>query len=130
MSSIAFEVYLNGERRYTAGADEWQSIFAHVLAQRIDPAVAVMLAQGGEKPSDEDVDTKFRTAIHVPSGEAPTTGSDGLQYTQTKAGSYPSFSLSEGDVVEIRVVRTTSPDAPEWVDRDRARNVVIKSTPE
>ena len=127
MACIAFEVYLNGERQFTAGTEEWESILAIALAQRVDPDVGKLRLRDDEKPSDPSMDIRFRTRVHERTGEQPHIGSDGLHYGPIKTGTYPSLPLSEGDVVEIRVVRTNSADTPEWLTPDRARGPVIRS---
>lgn len=129
MSFIAFEVYLNGERKFTAGANDWQTIFTNVLAQRIDPAVSEMLAQAGEQPSDKSFDVRFSTHISVPGGEEQYVDSGGFSREPTRSGKYPTFHLNSGDVIEIKVVKSDSADAPEWQDPNQAyARVVIASS--
>lgn len=114
MAFIAFEVFLNGERQFTAGREKWESILAVAHAQRVDPDVSKLLLRDDEKSSDPSLDIRFRTHVSEPSDEEPITTFDGLQIQHVKTGTYPSFSLSAGDVVEIRVVHSESADVPEW----------------
>jgi len=121
MSFIAFEVSLNGDQQYTVGAEEWATIWAHVLAHRIDPSLFPPEAEleGAEIPDQQVIGVNFRASVSIPvKDQAQAETESQRRYSTSKTGSYPGFKLAPGDVVEIKVIETDSADKPKWQERD------------
>ena len=121
MSFTALEISLNGERMYTVGIDEWQTIWAHVLGHRIDPAIFAgdPNMSDAEQPDSPVSMVNFRASVSVPTPHSERmTDSEGRTYNSSKTGSYQGVTLSPGDVVQIRVIETDSADTPQWEERD------------
>ena len=90
---IAFEVYKNGRRQFSAGAADYQTLtscLTLVHASQPDTSERVLL---------------FSTFGVVPE---PTT----MAY-------WPEFDAGVGDRIEIRIVETNTPDTPERIDRPK-----------
>ena len=86
---LAFEVYINGRKLYTAGGEDYPSLNALLSLIRLPLP----------KPDDVTV-TVFTSAITQEAG---------------RVASWPSVELAAGDRVEIRVVDVAVVDAPESV---------------
>ena len=86
----AFEVFVNGEKRFTAGGD-YQGLNAMLSLVRIP------------MPKPDDVSIFFSA-----SGITPEP--------QVLIGTWPTVDLTVGDRVEIRVVEVAAVDAPESVE--------------
>jgi hypothetical protein len=86
---VAFEIFVNGEKRLTVGGDEYSSLNAVVSLTRLPLP----------KPDDNNI-------ILATSGITPD---------QLRVGLWPSLLLAVGDRVEIRVVVVETVDAPESV---------------
>ncbi len=92
---IAFEVLVNGQRRFTAGGD-YQTLTAALTLVRIP------------MPKPDDVSIFFSASGIMPE-------------PQLVIGSWPAVDLNVGDRVEIRVVEIAAVDVPESVQTlDRA----------
>ena len=135
MSFIAFEVSLNGDQQYTVGAEEWATIWAHVLAHRIDPSLFPPEAEleGAGVPDQPVIVVKFRASVAVPGADqAQAEIQSDRRYSTSRTGSYPGFKLAPGDVVEIKVIETDSADKPKWQERDPrfSGHVAMPSDPE
>ena len=87
---IAFEVFINGQKRFTAGGPEYQTLNA---------ALALIHTQ---LPKPDDVTILFSTS--------------GINPEPLLVGSWPTEELTVGDRVEIRVVEVAKVDAPESVE--------------
>jgi hypothetical protein len=87
---IAFEVYLNGKKRFTAGGADYQSLTAAVQFFRLP------------MPAPHDATTMLNTTgvIQAPPGFA----------------GWPTSELKVGDRVEIRLIETAKVDDPESVN--------------
>lgn len=132
MGIIAFEVSINGEHQFTVGAEKWQHISAQVFGHHIDPDQ--IRARAGEdipdlptKPFDH---LQLHASVSVSGEDIQMTDHLGHVYTKSKSksGSYPTSKLSPGDVIEIRVIETDTPDSPEWQSHDPrfpAQNVIL-----
>ena len=120
MGIIAFEVSVNGEHQYTVGAEKWQHISAQVFGHHIDPNQ--MRARAGEDIPDlptEPFDLlQLRASVSVSGEDIQMTSPQGRVYTKSKSGSYPQNELTPGDVIQIRVIETDTPDSPEWEKHD------------
>lgn len=120
MGFIAFDISLNGKRQYTVGAEEWQTIWAHVIGHYIDPSKLPLVADEDESELSNEpfCHVQLRASISVSGEDVEVTGPDGHVYTKSKSGSFPASILSPGDVVEIRVIETDEADSPEWEQHD------------
>jgi hypothetical protein len=90
---IAFEVYKNGRRQFSAGAADYQTL------------TSILTLVHPSHPNTTDHALLFSTFGVVPE---PTT----LAY-------WPEFDVGVGDRIEIRIVETDTPDAPERTDRHK-----------
>ncbi len=88
---LAFEVYINGQKRFTAGGTEYQTLTAALALIRT------------ELPKPDDASILFSTT-----GISPEQ--------QVVVGSWPIEELAVGDRVEIRIVEVSEVDAPESVE--------------
>ena len=121
MSFFALEISLNGERLYTVGINEWQTIWAHVLGHRIDPAdlAGDPNTRYAELPDRPVSTVNFSASVSVPTPVSERiTDAEGRTYNSSKSGSYQGVKLSIGDVVQIAVIETDSADTPQWQGRD------------
>jgi hypothetical protein len=89
---IAFEIYINGQKRFTAGGEDYQALNAMLGLLRLP------------LPKPDDVQITFSTS-GINSGEMMTVGL------------WPTIDLKVGDRVEIRVVDAAEVDAPESVEK-------------
>ena len=88
---FAFEVYINGQKRFTAGGD-YLSL----------NAVLTLIRMPMPKPDDAHA---FLSTNGVSPGEMVTVGS------------WPTIDLKVGDRVEMRIVDVAEVDAPESVEK-------------
>ena len=97
-SMIAFEIYVNGKKRFTAGGDYPQLTTTLMLIHTKLP-----------KPNDASI--LFST--------------NGIKADErVKVGSWPADELSVGDRVEIRIVEVSEVDAPKSVgDHGPAKDI-------
>ena len=86
---VAFEIFVNGEKRLTVGGEEYSSLNALVGLIRLPLP----------KPDDTTI----------------TLASSGITPDQVRVGLWPSLLLEIGDRVEIRIVEVKTVDAPESV---------------
>ena len=86
---IAFEIFVNGEKRLTVGGEEYSSLNALVGLIRLPLP----------KPDDTTI----------------TLAASGISPDQVRVGLWPSLLLAVGDRVEVRVVDVETVDAPESV---------------
>ena len=116
MSFMAFEVSLNGERKFTVGADNWKHISAILSGHYIDPS---------SFPTDSDTDSShlenepwshvsLSATIAISGEDVEVADPEGQVHTESKSGSYPTAKISPGDVIQIRVIETDSADDPTW----------------
>lgn len=87
---IAFEVFVNGQKRFTAGGN-YQTLNAVLTLVRIP------------MPKPDDVSIFFSATGITPE-------------PQVVVGTWPTADLTVGDRVEIRVVDVAAVDAPESVE--------------
>jgi hypothetical protein len=88
---IAFEIYINGQKRYTAGGDY--------------PTLTTAL-------------TLFHTQLPKPNDATILFSTTGIRPDEmVTVGSWPTEDLTVGDRVEIRIVEVSEVDAPESVDK-------------
>jgi hypothetical protein len=87
---IAFEIYINGQKRFTAGGD-YQTLNAALMLVRIP------------MPKPDDVSIFFSATGITPE-------------PQVIVGTWPTAEMTVGDRVEIRVVEVAGVDAPESVE--------------
>ena len=136
MRVIAFEVYVNDEHQYTVGAESWQHISAHVVGYHIDPDQIRKMA--GEEvpdlPTNPFEHLQLHASVAISGEDYEVTSPSGHVHTQSKSGSYPNFKLAPGDEIQIKVIETDAPDAPEWHTDDPrfpGQNLILrKSDPE
>ena len=116
----AFEVSINGEHHYTVGAEKWQLITAQVLGHHIDPEE--IRGKSNEEirglPDESFDNFRLHASVSVSGEDVRRVSPRGRVYTKSRSGSYPTTRLSPGDVVQIRIVETHSPDSPEWQSDD------------
>jgi len=86
---VAFEIFVNGEKRLTIGGEEYSSLNALLGLVRLPLP----------KPDDTTI----------------TLATSGITADQVCVGMWPSFLLAVGDRVEIRVVDVEAVDKPESV---------------
>ena len=86
---VAFEIFVNGEKRLTIGGEEYSSLNALLGLIRLPLP----------KPDDTTI----------------TLATSGITADQVRVGMWPSLLLEVGDRVEIRVVDVETVDAPESV---------------
>ena len=86
---IAFEIFVNGEKRLTMGGEEYSSLNALLGLIRLPLP----------KPDDTTI----------------TLATSGITADQIRVGMWPSLLLAVGDRVEIRVVEVEAVDEPESV---------------
>ena len=86
---VAFEIFVNGEKRLTVGGDEYSSLNALVGLIRLPLP----------KPDDTTI----------------TLATSGITPDQVRVGLWPSLLLEIGDRVEIRVAEVEAVDPPESV---------------
>ena len=88
---LAFEVYINGQKRFTAGG-EYQTLTAAL--------------------------TLIHTRLPKPDDACILFSTSGINPEQMVAvGSWPTEDLNVGDRVEIRVVEVSEVDAPESIEK-------------
>lgn len=61
---------------------------------------------------------QLHASVSVSGEDIQMTDRQGRVYTKSKSGSYPMKELSPGDVIQIRIVESDSPDSPEWERHD------------
>jgi hypothetical protein len=86
---VAFEIFVNGEKRLTIGGEEYSSLNAHLGLIRLPLP----------KPDDKTI-TLVTSAITA---------------DRVRVGMWPTLVLEVGDRVEFRVVDVEAVDAPESV---------------
>jgi hypothetical protein len=86
---IAFEIFVNGEKRMTIGGEEYSSLNALLGLIRLPLP----------KPDDTTV----------------TLATSGITADQVRVGMWPTLLLEVGDRVEFRIVDVEAVDAPESV---------------
>lgn len=86
---IAFEVYINGQKKFTAGGEDYQSLNALLGLIRLP------------SPKPDDVRITFMASAITPQHD--------------RVGIWPTLEVAIGDRVEIRVVDVTNVDSPESV---------------
>jgi len=86
---VAFEIFVNGERKLTIGGEEYSSLNALLGLTRLPLP----------KPDDTTI----------------TLATSGITADQARVGMWPTSLLKVGDRVEIRVVDVETVDAPESV---------------
>ena len=86
---VAFEIFINGQKRLTAGGDEYTSINALLGIIRLPLP----------KPDDTNI----------------TFVASAISSDQERAALWPILELAVGDRIEIRVVDSAVVDAPESV---------------
>ena len=84
---VAFEIFVNGEKRLTAGGEEFQALNALLGLVRLP------------LPKPDDMTITFSTSAMTPEAD--------------RVALWPSLDLAVGDRVEIRVVDVPTVDAPE-----------------
>jgi hypothetical protein len=109
MTVTALEISLNGKVLYTVGMEGWTHLGAQIMGHRTSKEMLEqMMAQMDEVPADfeaRDDEGLFLDAhVGVP---------DSDDSTSSTGQSYGHETLSVGDVVTIRVIKTDSPDLPE-----------------
>jgi len=87
---VAFEIFVNGEKRLTIGGEEYSSLNALLGLTRLP--------------------------LPEPEGTTITLATSGITADQVRVGMWPSLLLAVGDRVEIRVVDVETVDAPESVE--------------
>ena len=87
---IAFEIFINGQKRLTVGGQDYSSLNALVGLIHIP------------LPKPDDM--------------AVTLAASGITADQVRVGLWPSLKLVVGDRVEIRVVDVETVDEPESVE--------------
>jgi hypothetical protein len=101
MRFIAFEISLNGDRLYTVGAEEWQTIWAHVLGHRISPDIfpPETFPPGVEISEDRVTSINFSASVSIPVAESERSEVPSQRDINiSKTGSYPGTKLKVGDV--------------------------------
>src|SRR5688572_29594926 len=86
---VAFEIFLNGQKRLTVGGEDYSSLSTLVGL--------------------------FQLPLPKPDDTAITLATSGISADQVRVGLWPSLELAVGDRVEIRIVDVTAVDAPESV---------------
>jgi hypothetical protein len=86
---VAFEIFVNGEKRLTIGGEEYSSLNALLGLIRLP------------LPKPDDITITLATS--------------GITTDQVRVGMWPSLLLEVGDGVEIRVVDVQAVDTPESV---------------
>lgn len=87
---IAFEIYKNGQRQFTAGAADYQTLISTLTLIH---------------PSHPD------TRDHV-----VLFGTTGIVPKPFKSAYWPECDLVVGDRVEIRIIETDAPDVPSRIE--------------
>ena len=87
---IAFEIYKNGERQFTAGAADYRTLISTLTVIH---------------PSHPD------TIDHV-----VVFGTSGIVAEPLKAAYWPECDVAVGDRIEIRIVETNASDPPSRID--------------
>ena len=124
MTVTALEISLNGKVLYTAGMEGGIHLGAQIMGSRMTKEMhEQMVAQMGKIPEDFEAREIERLSLlaHV---EVPK--SDGS--TSSTGQSYRDETLSVGDVVTIRVIKTDSPDLPEPSPPDDGLNFRIRES--
>ena len=128
MSFQAFEVSVNGEHLYTAGAEDWRQIWCNVLAHRTPPELFPLPTdqETAELPDEPIIGMLLSTHLSVlvdwrPRSEAPNDIS--------KSGTFPRIELKVGDVIQIKIIETDSVDEPVWQDPNDKVPRIIRSAP-
>ena len=86
---LAFEVFINGQKRHTIGGDEYQHLNALLALMRLP------------LPAPDDTAISLATSALTPE--------------PVRVALWPTLDLAVGDRVEIRIVDVTAVDAPESV---------------
>ena len=120
MKFVAFEVSINGDRKYSVGSDNWQHLSANLIGHHIDPSRFSELSEAdkAELPSEPYNHLQLTALVSVSGKDIQITDPEGHVYTKSKTGSYPACMLSPGDVVEIRIIETDEADSPRWENLD------------
>jgi hypothetical protein len=84
---LAFEIYINGQKRFTAGGEDYQSLNGLLGLLRLP------------LPKPDDVQITFSASA--------------ITQEPVRAALWPTVDLAVGDRVEIRVVDVANVDAPE-----------------
>lgn len=124
MSYVALEVSINGEHKYTVGAEEWRTIWAQVFGHHVTPAMfpAEALPPGQEIPEVGVTTLNFMASVSIPLDEIDSNRSTSERNGKSlQAGCYPSTPLTVGDVLTIKVVDSDGADEPEWRSGDPTR---------
>jgi hypothetical protein len=86
---LAFEVYINGQKKFTAGGEDYQSLNALLGLSHLP------------LPKPDDTNITFMASA--------------ITSDQCRVGMWPTLDVAVGDRVEIRVVDVATVDAPESV---------------
>lgn len=86
---FAFEVYLNGQKKFTAGGEDYQSLNALLGLIRLP------------LPKPDDVSITFMASAITPQHD--------------RVALWPTLEVSVGDRVEVRIVDVPNVDSPESV---------------
>ena len=87
---LAFEVYINGQKRFTAGGEDYQALNALLGLVRLP------------LPKPDDVQITFSASAITPE--------------PIRAALWPTMDLTVGDRVEIRVVEVGEVDPPDSIE--------------
>ena len=121
MKFIALEVWINGNRQFTVGVEDWQTIHATILGHNIDPArmTSHEFADPKYAPESRTTSINFFASVSVPTTEEDHfVDPDGRTYNSSRTGSYKGAVLQPGDILEIRVIETDKADEPTWQEND------------
>ena len=120
MSFMAFEVSINGERKFTVGAENWKHIAAVLSGHYIDPSSfpANTDMDSSHLSSEPFSDVHLLATVAVSGEDVEFVDPEGHVHTNPKSGSYPLAKIAPGDVIQIRVIETDSADDPTWEEFD------------
>ena len=113
MNFVALEISVNGERLYTVGSENWQSLRAHVWGIRIAPDFITpdMLPEGEEIPDKDIQRIDLHASVSHP-GEGTISSIPTRKGNEVISESYRRRQLKLGDVITIKVIETDVADEP------------------
>ena len=124
MTVTALEISLNDKVLYTVGMEDWIHLSARIMGGRITKEMhEEMVSQMDEIPADFEAREIERLSLSAHVGVPKSDGS-----TSSTGQSYRDETLSVGDVVTIRVIKTDSPDLPEPSPPDDGLNFRIRES--
>jgi len=107
LTTLSFEISVNGERVYTIGDKDWRALSAQIMGHNF--LLEEMKRNGltnDEDPPETDIkNINLHAWVAAPHNEQRTSGS-----MNTK--SYDTKQLKPGDIVSIKIIADGEPDAP------------------